>query len=374
MTQPVRAGSRGDAVADIRVMLAGLGLLRNIDPAARDVFDPACELAVRAFQQRRGLTVDGVVGPETYRALIGARWKLGDRVLGLYVAAPLGGDDVATLQTQLLELGYDLGRPDGVFALRTEQALRAFQRDSGLAADGLCGPATMRALGQLGRRVVGGRPQLLRDLVAVADAGPSLLGKRVVLDPSHGGHDRGTVVGALAEADLVWDLAARLEGRLTAVGVTTWLTRGPNNSSSDERRAQFANDQRADLLLSLHLDSAPSPKPHGVATYYYGAGETSSTLGERLADLVQREIVARTLMLDARTHGKTWELLRLTRMTAVWVELGYLSSPLDRAQLVDPLFRDVVAEAMLVAIQRLYLPKESDPPTGVMRFPDTRAG
>jgi N-acetylmuramoyl-L-alanine amidase len=56
-------------------------------------------------------------------------------------------------------------------------------------------------------------------------------------------------------------------------------------------------------------------------------------------------------------------------MPAVWIELGYLSSPVDRAQILDPLFRDVVAEAILVAVQRLYLPAADDPPTGVMRIP-----
>jgi len=63
------------------------------------------------------------------------------------------------------------------------------------------------------------------------------------------------------------------------------------------------------------------------------------------------------------------ELLRLTRMPTVRVELGYLSSPIDRPLLVDPRFRDTVAEGLLVAVQRLYLPLSDDFPTGVMRIP-----
>ncbi len=369
--QLLRPGAQGSAVAEVRGILAGLGLLNNTNPDTADLLDGPAELAVRAFQQRRGLSVDGIVGPETYRALTAARWKLGDRVLVHQASSLLRGDDVAKLQTLLLELGYDLGRADGIFGRLTEHALRGFQREAGLVPDGICASMTLRALNQLGRRVVGGRPQLLRDMIAVADAGPNLLGKRVVVDPSHGGEDRGAVIDGVSEADLVWDLASRLEGRLTAVGVTTWLTRGPHNTSTDEQRAQFANNQRADLVLSLHLDSSPSPRANGVASYYYGGSETSSTLGERLADLVQREIVARTPMQDAQIHAKTWDLLRLTRMPAVWIEVGYLSSPVDRAHLVDPVFRDVVAEAILVAVQRLYLPKDADPPTGVMRLPAT---
>jgi N-acetylmuramoyl-L-alanine amidase len=367
----LRSGSRGSGVAEVRAILAGLGLLNNTDATTNDVFDDATERAVRAFQQTRGLSADGIVGDDTYRTLTAARWRLGDRVLIHHAAQLLRGDDVEALQLRLLELGYELGRDDGIFGRRTEQALRRFQTDMGLVPDAVCAALTVRALDQLGRRVVGGRPQLLRDMLAVQDAGPNLLGKRVVIDPSHGGKDTGVAVEGATEADLVWDLAARLEGRLSAVGITCWLTRGPHNSSTDEQRAQFANNQRADLVLSLHLDSAESSRPNGVATYYYGGAEASSTIGERLADLVQREIVARTRMLDAHTHAKSWELLRLTRMPAVWIEVGYLTSPLDRDRILDPLFRDVVAEAILVAIQRLYLPEGADPPTGVMRIPAT---
>ncbi len=355
-------------------MLATLGLLDNTNPETLDRFDEQTELAVRHFQQRRGISVDGMVGPETYSALTGAHWRLGDRVLSHTPGQLLFGDDVSELQTQLLELGYNLVRADGIFGAWTAEATRSFQRDYGLVADGICGPATLRALRQLGRRVVGGRPQLLREMSAVALSGPSLLGKRVVLDPGHGGSDSGAVYGNVTEAELVWDLAARLEGRLTALGVTTVLTRGPGNGATDAQRATLANDVGADVVLSLHVDGVSSSRPHGLASYYYGAGESSSTIGERLADLVQRELAARTGLLDARIHGKTWAILRLTRMPTVRVELGYLSSPIDRPMLVDPHFRDTVAEGLLVAVQRLYLPVADDYPTGVMRIPAVVGG
>lgn len=367
--QVLRRGATGAAVAEVRAMLASIGLLDNTDPTRHDQFDEPTELAVRHFQQRRGISVDGLVGSETYTALTGAHWRLGDRVLAHEPAQLHTGDDVAALQTQLMELGYYLTRADGVFGPLTAGALRSFQRDYGLVADAICGPQTMRALRQLGRRVQGGRPQLLRDLATVADAGPNLLGKRIVLDPGHGGDDRGVQADGITEADIVWDLVSRLEGRLTAVGVNTWLTRGPNRGATDEQRAGLANDVGADLVLSLHVDGFSTSLANGVSTYYYAAGETSSTIGERLADLAQREIVARTGLQNNRSHGKTWGLLRLTRMPAVRAEIGYLTSPRDRALLRDPALRDVVAEGLLVAVQRLYLPVADDPPTGVMRIP-----
>jgi N-acetylmuramoyl-L-alanine amidase len=367
--QPLRRGATGSAVAEVRRMLASIGLLDNTDTERAEVFDDATELAVRHFQQRRGISVDGKVGAETYAALTGAHWQLGDRVHAHEAAQLLTGDDVAELQTKLMELGYHLTRADGIFGLATAEALRRFQREYGLVPDGICGPATLRALRQLARRVVGGRPQLLRDMVAVADSGPSLLGKRIVLDPGHGGTDPGVEADGVTEAELAWDLASRVEGRLTALGVQSWLTRGPNNGATDEMRAQLANDVSADLVLSLHIDGSPSSLANGIAAYFYGAGESTSTIGERLADLAQRELVARTGMGNNRTHGKTWAMLRLTRMPAVRVELGYLTSPVDRSRLRNPQFRDAAAEGLLVAVQRLYLPTADDPPTGVLRIP-----
>ena len=73
-------------------------------------------------------------------------------------------------------------------------------------------------------------------------------------------------------------------------------------------------------------------------------------------------------MLDCGTHARTWDLLRLTRMPAVRVEIGYLTNLADRRRLLDPVFRDVVAEGVLVAVKRLYLPGQDDPPTGTFTF------
>jgi N-acetylmuramoyl-L-alanine amidase len=377
--QLIRRGDRGPAAAEVRGTLVVLGLLGSGNGADDALFDAACELALREFQQARGLTADGVVGPETWRALVAARWRLGDRVLTWSMTNTMVGDDVHALQERLLEMGYDVGRADGVFGSQTSAALAAFQREVGIPAYGTFGPTTMRALRQLGRRVVGGSPQLLRETLVLHHAGPALVGKRIVIDPGHGGRDRGVVVadGMLqwSEADLVYDLASRLEGRLSALGVRADLTRGRDTGFGDRERAAFANSTGADLLVSLHLDGHRNPQASGVATYFYGTGSgVSSSVGERLAHLVQREIVVRTGMLDARTHYKTWELLRLTRMPAVRVEAGYLTSPADRARLVDPSFRDAIAEAILVAVQRAFLPMDADVTTGSLKMSALRAG
>jgi N-acetylmuramoyl-L-alanine amidase len=364
--QVFRLGDDGPAVAEVQAALVALGLLPG--PPDEPAFDTATDRAVRAFQQDRGLVADGVVGPETWGALQAARLRLGDRILS-WTSRMLVGDDVTALQERLAELGIDAGRPDGLFGPRTEAALKAFQRDYGLRPDGVCGPATLRALRQLGRLVVGGRPQVLREAERIHASGAALAGKVVVIDPGHGGDDRGGEAHGMDEASIVEDLAFRLEGRLQAMGVRVLLTRGWDGCPTDEERAAFANDAAADLLLSLHVGRADSPRCEGVATYHFGTSELGSTVGERLASLVQREVVARTGLTDCRAHPKTWTLLRLTQMPAVRLELGHLTHQGDAARLADDGVRDAVAEALLVAVQRLYLPQEQDPPTGALRLP-----
>lgn len=371
----LRRGDAGPEVAEIRSMLAGLDLLpEGGGSSSRGSFDQQMEHAVRAFQQQRGLLTDGIVGPATYRTLRGASYHLGSRPLAYLVSSPVNGDDVFALQERLTELGYDAGRPDGGFGPQTEKALRDFQRDYGLVIDGICGPATVRSLRQLSPRARGGRPVFLREQERVRRAGPRLRGKRIVLDPGHGGQDPGAVVASVREAELAWDLTRRVEGRMKATGMEALISRGHAHSPTETDRARFANDAGADLFLSLHCDRNSSPHARGVASFHFGTGNgTTSTVGELLAGFIQREIVARTSMLDCRTHPKTWDIFTRTRCPAVRVEIGYLSNTGDRSRLADPAFRDIVAEGILVAVKRLYLLGENDQPTGTFTFADVLA-
>ena len=374
--QLLRRGDAGPPVAEVRAAMTGLRLLEPATPPGGPaVFDEALEHAVRVFQQQRGLITDGIVGPSTYRALRDARWSLGDRMLCLQTPTPMTGDDVFALQERLLELGYDSGRADGVFGRQTEQALRSFQRDYGMGADGLCGPRTLRHLEYLGRKVTGGRPGLLREQERLHRAGPRLSGKRIVIDPGHGGPVPGVAVGSgadqVTEAGLVSDIARRLEGRMAAAGMEALLSHGPQDCPSDAERAGFANSAGADVVLSLHIDANPSAAANGLAAFHFGTGTgATSTVGEALAGYIHRELLARTRMLDCGVHPRPWELLRLTRMPAVRVEIGYLTNGQDRASLLDPGFRDVVAEGILVAVKRLYLLGQNDKPTGTFTFSD----
>jgi N-acetylmuramoyl-L-alanine amidase len=373
-----RRGDTGPAVTQIVELLARQGLIEGDLP---DVYDDRVELAVRTFQQQRGLHVDGVVGSATFRRLDEARWSLGDRILTHLPGNLMAGDDVFALQRRLLELGFKIGRVDGYFGPATESGLRDFQRNFGIPADGTCGPATLKALAQLAPMVRGGAPNAMRARERIRAAGPQLGGKIVVIDPARSRHLPEEYVERAEE--VVHDLAARIEGRLVATGVQAFLTASRagrhrsapsgNDHAEDLERSTFANRTDANLCISLAVDASPNADACGVATYFFGTGESSSSAGERFAGLVQREIVARTDLVDLRCHAKAWDFLRRTRMPAVQLDAGYLSNPGDARRLADPGFRDVLAEAVVVAVQRFYLSPEADAHTGVLRVSELRS-
>ena len=258
----LRRGDRGGSVTEIRAALAALGLLDSPDAdlttgkhVALDLFDEELDQAVRAFQQQRGLLVDGMVGEATYRALKEASYRLGARTLSHQFGAPMYGDDVATLQARLQDLGFYTGLVDGHFGLQTHNGLMSYQREYGMFPDGICGPETLRSLYFLGSRVTGGSPHAIREEELVRRSGPRLTGKRIIIDPGRGGDDRGLIMtsrsGPVSEADVLWDLASRLEGRMTAIGMDTFLSRPVSGSPSDAERAATANAVGADLMISL---------------------------------------------------------------------------------------------------------------------------
>ncbi len=142
--RPIRQGDRGAGVEDIQKRLLSLGY--DIGHTGVDgVFLGATLAAVRSFQSSRGMAEDGIVGPETWAALVDATFTLGDRLL--YLRLPyFHGRDVRVLQGALNALGFACGRPDGIFGPYTEQAVREFQRNTGQPADGIVGTETVRAV------------------------------------------------------------------------------------------------------------------------------------------------------------------------------------------------------------------------------------
>jgi N-acetylmuramoyl-L-alanine amidase len=370
MSDQIKIGDRSDAVAVIANTLTRLGIHSN----PTDLFDEGLAQAIKAFQQERGLTATGLINEITQRCLDEARWKLGDRILALQSDSLMRGDDVSNLQDRLIQMGFNCGKVDGIYGIRTEASVKEFQKSVGVVVDGKCGPVTLISLMRLVKTVSGGAPAALRESVRHAVASPALASKVIVIDPSWGGDFTGENQNGVIESEVVFDLAQRLEGRLIALGVNVVLTRSAKNSPLEKDRIATANSVNADLVIALKVDSYKNEKANGVATYYYGrdGAGVHSVVGERFANLIQREICARTDLLNCRTHGKSWDLLKLTTAPTIRIDLGYLSSPQDAKRLGSPAFRDQLAEAMIVAIQRLYLSSDDDAKTGTLRISDLR--
>ena len=365
-----KLGDRSGAIELISNTLLRLGFISS----PSDIFDEKLTQGVKAFQQDRGLTVNGLINEITARSLEEARFRLGDRVLSFNSASIMRGDDVSNLQDRLIQMGFNCGKVDGVYEITTENAVKEFQKSVGILSDGRCGPATLISLMRLAKTVSGGAPSALRESINHSVRSPALANKVIVIDPSWGGEFTGESANGVNESEIVFDLAQRLEGRLIALGVNVILTRSANNSPLEKDRIKVANSVNADLVIALKVDSYKNEKANGVATYFYGREDKGvrSVVGERFANLIQREICARTDLLNCHTHGKSWDLLRLTVAPTIRIDLGYLSNPQDARRLSIAAFRDQLAEAIVVAIQRLYLSTEDDAKTGTLKISDLR--
>jgi N-acetyl-anhydromuramyl-L-alanine amidase AmpD len=125
-----RNGDTGERVRSVQYLLRQFG---RTEVAADGIFGSITETAVRAFQSSRGLSVDGMVGSETWPALI------------VTVRNGNTGEAVRGVQSQLRAHGY-MVTVDGVFGSQTETAVRAFQSSRGLTVDGIVGPVTWQYL------------------------------------------------------------------------------------------------------------------------------------------------------------------------------------------------------------------------------------
>jgi N-acetylmuramoyl-L-alanine amidase len=350
----IRRGDHGEAVRDIQHRLLDYGL--RIDPEdPHGEFGASTEAAVRAFQQRRGLPADGVVGPDTWDQLVEAGYRLGDRVL--YLRSPaFQGDDVRELQKRLNALGFDAGREDGIFGARTADALVEFQRNVGEPGDGIMGPGTIESIERLRPAVAGPSRAMVREAEDVRRIGEeqTLSGSRVAIDPGHGPDEVGNIgPSGLPESELVMLLAIDVVDELQLRGAVPLVLRGDHDALSASERARRANELGAAVCISLHLNGGGS-EAEGATCFYYGTEETYSPAGQRLAEVIQEELVAEMGLMDGRTHRLALPILRETRMPAVQVEPCFISNPREERIVTDPVSRRRLAEAIARGIERFF--------------------
>ena len=155
----LKKGSTGADVKELQKKLIELGYSCGVSGADGD-FGDATLAAVKLFQKKNGLAVDGIVGTQTWKAL-NSKNAVKNTTVEQTTDTGTGnaskshatlrkgakGDEVRLLQNRLNELGYSCGEADGVFGGRTYAAVRKFQQDKGLYADGEVGPKTWAALG-----------------------------------------------------------------------------------------------------------------------------------------------------------------------------------------------------------------------------------
>lgn len=181
-----------------------------------------------------------------------------------------------------------------------------------------------------------------------------VIGRRVVLDPGHGGRDPGAVAATgEREADLTLAVATELARLMGMAGAEVRLTRDENTDFSlysyrtmdSAERAAVANQWPADVYVSIHFNMYKSPQYGGTEVWHRG----DNPLSENLAKLMVSELAG--LGLNRRgTRTGDYAVLREATMPAVLVELGFLSHPADLAFFVQAANRDHAAWLMRDAL------------------------
>jgi N-acetylmuramoyl-L-alanine amidase len=170
----------------------------------------------------------------------------------------------------------------------------------------------------------------------------------IVIDPGHGGSDRGTIHGGVSEADLTLDMAKRLRDILVARGWQVKLTHetdvdvyAPNDSPHDELQARVdvANNSGARLFVSIHVNAFINSGPYGTTYYISKPGDTP------LAGAMETHLESDGTKDDGIVKSHLYVTYH-TKMPAVLVETAFLSNPNDYALLTSAAWRQKVAQGL----------------------------
>ncbi len=300
-------GDAGEAVRDIQERLAALGFPCHPDTPGE--FGPATAHAVSQFQASRHLPPDGVITPASWKSLVDAGYRPGDRIL-FHRLPMLHGEDVAALQHDLSALGFDIGLMDGIFGASTLRAVLDFQQNRHLPEDGIVGTQFLEELSLMVRATRKAGRDALRERVWLRSLPPTLAGQRVFVDAScREDH----------EAAQAWDAAVAAAGLLGELGVRAFLSRSADTRPPESLRAMQANELAADIVLGFSLPGNDVP---GV--YYFASALSHSEAGEALAGALAPR-------LGLSPVGRVMPLLQETRAPAIVVAVPALGPRLGRA-------------------------------------------
>lgn len=290
------SGDRGEPVRDIQRRLTGFGIQTEVD----GFYGAKTFQAVQGFQEDRGLPVDGIVGPETWRTLVDAGFRLGDRML--YRRSPMmRGDDVSRLQQGLGSLGFDAGKVDGLFGSDTLRAVLDFQHNRGMAEDGFVGREVVEELLLMSRATEKPGRESVREHEWVDSLPQPITGARIYVDPERGDP---------SAADRTWLTATHVSSVLQLNGARALLSRSVDTSPDQHLRAQRANRLDVQIVLSI---AASLDDVEGV--FYFGTPISTSDAGKAIA-----VHVATRIGIDALPRAVP--ILKETRSPAVVVSLA----------------------------------------------------
>lgn len=195
---------------------------------------------------------------------------------------------------------------------------------------------------------------------------PSIKDKIIVIDPGHGSiqpggwSDPGAVgKSGLHERDVNTDIAWKLAGILESEGAIVIMTRTGDSTNLDlYSRARIANENQADIFVSIHCNSSTNPSTAGTSTYYYAPW--NSILGaqrvsrQRLATMVQQELVAKLGRRDIGILEANFAVLRETTVPSILVETAFISNQEEERLLGTEEFRTKAAEGIAQGIIRYF--------------------
>lgn len=167
----------------------------------------------------------------------------------------------------------------------------------------------------------------------------------IVVDPGHGGTEKGACAFKLQEKAINLQIAKKLRSELKKSGAKVYLTRSKDKNVGLYDRTAFAIEKEADILLSIHQNSLANPsnvdKKHGVGTYYY------HNQSKPLAEAIQRELLISTGFKDDKVNKASFVLTRPTSQISVLIECGYIIHKEEADKLSNKKFQKIIAKAIV---------------------------
>jgi len=177
-------------------------------------------------------------------------------------------------------------------------------------------------------------------LISAFSASSAFAFKTVVIDAGHGGRDLGASDSLVYEKHINLDVARRLERSLKEAGFKTVLIRTKDEFISLDQRAKIANKYRNAVFVSVHFNSAWRKEALGIETFYRASSS------EKFASFVQKELIKNIGATDRGVKTANFSVLRQSRNPAVLVEGGFISNKTERSAMLDPQYRQVVADSI----------------------------